>query len=131
MNQNEYKEYKASPEESALVQCDTCGREVYEDDAIQCPESDDWQCCDCGHAEHLAWMDYFNKHGSPLNGDVTDVEITEVMDVVDPPYCADVAIEFECNGKRYSACAAAIMEDTWVVSMNEPFTDIEEITDND
>jgi len=124
-NLDQYKEYKARPEESTLVICERCKCSVYEEDAMS--DGENFLCCDCDEIEHAEWMDLFNRNGSPSKGDVTNVEIVEILDVVDPPYCADVAIEFDCLGKHFSACASAIMEDDWTVDTNEPFSDIEEI----
>jgi hypothetical protein len=131
---DEYKEYKATPEEGLLVKCDECDKSVYADNAVpwrnQAGELEGYVCDECYQKEHDQWMDYFNQHGHPLDGDITDVEVIEVLDRIDS-YTADVAIEFECNGKRYSACAVAMYDGCggWDYDPNGDLSDVEEIKD--
>jgi len=136
VNQKDYNEFKALPQESNLVKCERCGRTVYEDDAIAMTDGDggfdSWLCCDCEEKERREWVDYFNRHGVPSHGTMTEIEVVEILDVVDPPYCADAAIEFTCNGKRYSACATVMTDGCggWEYDPNGDITEIEEITDD-
>ena len=110
-----------------LVKCETCGVSLYEEDAYHSNETNDLLCDKCNKAEHDEWLAYFNRHGAPLSGTMENIEVVEVLDVVDPPYCADVAIEFDCNGKHYSACAGAINAGEWEFDNNSTITDIEEV----
>jgi hypothetical protein len=104
MNRKEYQEFKASWDETHEAECIACGCVRTCCDMHQ--TQDGFFCLEC--AERIASDSEYDYHHSDT--ELVDVEIVDIADTHDSGQYADVAVEFEFNGYRFTASMGAYRE---------------------